>query len=73
MTPSETLGVAAGVFRLFLLNNVFSWTLFRHSAFVRFDKPIFEAEKPLRKRVHQEASSVGAALGKNAASFNLLV
>ena len=30
----------------FLLNNVFSWTLFRHSAFVRFDKPIFEAEKP---------------------------
>ena len=26
-------------------NNVFSWTLFRHSAFVRFDGPIFETEK----------------------------
>ena len=31
--------------RIFFPNFVFSWTLFRHSAFVRFDGPIFETEK----------------------------
>ena len=33
------------VFPFFFPNFVFSWTLFLHSAFVRFDGSIFETEK----------------------------
>ena len=42
-------------------------------AFVRFDGPIFETEKLFETCAPQGASPVGAALGKNAASFNLIV
>ena len=87
MTPSETLlRLGFGGFGdvkwawgggwclpVFFPNFVFSWTLFRHSAFVRFDGPIFETEKLFENLCTTRASPVGAALGKNAASFNLIV
>ena len=68
MTPSETL------LRLCLggFGKIFAKQRFLLS-FVRFHGPIFETEKPSKTCAPQGASPVGAALGKNAASFNLIV
>ena len=66
MTPSETLlRLCLGGFgkikqRLLL-------------AFVRFTGPFSRPKNPSKTCAPQRASPVGAALGKNAASFNLIV
>ena len=48
-----------GCLSVFFSEFVVSWTLFRHSAFVRFDGPIFETENSSKTCAPQGASPVG--------------
>ena len=68
MTPSETLlRLCLGGFgKIFAKQRLLL-------AFVRFHGPIFETEKPFENVCTTRGLPVGAALGKNAASFNLIV
>ena len=82
MTPSETLlrlclggfgdmkwawGWRLASSGISLPNNVFSWLL------SDFTGPFSRPKNPSKTCAPQGASPVGAALGKNAASFNLIV